>query len=118
VSRRSVAVRISGQEYRILSDADEVWLQTVANHVDSTMTQIRERTGTVDSLDVAVLTSLNLAKELLSLHDRAAQGVDASSEPAPEGLRRLIELVESAVESPLRGGSLARVGGETSDVVA
>jgi len=70
VARRSVAIRISGQEYRLLSDADEVWLQKVANHVDAAMTQIRDRTGTVDSLDVAILTALNLAKELLALKER------------------------------------------------
>lgn len=93
MSKRVVAVRISGQEYRIRSEADEDHLQRVARLVDTAMDQIRARTGTVDSLDVAVLTSLNLARELLALKERDADsGLGDGSR-----LRGLIELLESGL---------------------
>jgi cell division protein ZapA (FtsZ GTPase activity inhibitor) len=95
VTKRAVSVRISGQEYRIRSDADESSLQRVAQCVDVAMDQIRSRTGTVDTLGVAILTSLNLAREVLSLRERASHSDAESSEPGR--LRDLIELAESVL---------------------
>ncbi len=103
MTKRAVSVRISGQEYRIRSDADESSLQRVARSVDAAMDQIRKRTGTVDTLDVAILTSLNLAREVLSLRERNSTFDDEPSES--ERLRELIELAESALltESRIHG---------------
>jgi len=101
-ARRTIAVRILGHEYRIKSDADEESVQRVARYVDETMVRIRERTKTVDSLDLAVLAALNLANDLL-----ARQG--QTEVPAGEGfqatrLRALIDLAESVLEEPLEVG--------------
>jgi len=94
-SKRAVAVRIRGQEFRILSDDDDAWLQRVAGYLDETMATVEERTGTVDSHDVALLTALNLARELVEIRERepAKQATGASA----ERLRSLIELAESAL---------------------
>lgn len=92
-AKRSVAVRILGQEYRIRSDADEASVQRIASLVDETMAKIRERTRTVDSLDLAILAALNLASDLLQSRDEPrgdGEWVD------PERLRTLIHAVESA----------------------
>jgi cell division protein ZapA (FtsZ GTPase activity inhibitor) len=93
-TKRAVNVRIRGQEFRVLSDDDEKWLQRVAGYLDETMASVERRTGTVDSLDVALLTALNLARELVELRDGgplpSGRGKDS------ERLRRLIELAESA----------------------
>jgi len=91
--RRSVAVRLMGREYRIRSDADEEQVQRVARYVDETLARIRERTRTVDSLDLALLTALNLANDLLAerAHDAPAAGA------TPERVQALAELAESAV---------------------
>lgn len=96
--RRSVAVWIAGHEYKIRSDGDDDGLVRIAGYVDRAMQRVRERTGTVDSLDVAVLTCLNLAREILALHERPRADV------GDEKLRQLIERVESAL-----GGGLLRV---------
>ena len=90
--RRSVAVNIRGKEFRIRSDEDTALLQRIAGYVDETMASVEGRTGTVDSLDVAMLTALNLAREALAARDAATEG---GSDPAR--LRSLIELAESAV---------------------
>jgi len=109
--KRSVEVRIAGREYRIRSDADPAWLQQVARQVDEAMTLIRDRTETVDTLEVAVLTALNLAREILLLREQlavareaeiVAGGRDARA-ASPDSLRALIELAESALEPADRG---------------
>lgn len=107
-ARRAVNVVISGKEYRIVSAADAQWLQGVATGVDEAMALVRDRTQMVDSLDVAVLTALNLARELVLLREqgagsggRAESGdvarvvVDSVLDPAR--LEALIHLAESAI---------------------
>ncbi|MCZ6462827.1 MAG: cell division protein ZapA [Proteobacteria bacterium] len=89
MAKDSVALQINGQEYRVRGD-DEALLQNAARAVDRTMGRIRDRTGTIDSLDVAVLTALNLARELIGL--RETQG-----RPDPERIRELIDIAESAL---------------------
>lgn len=102
MTKRVVAVQISGQEYRIRSDADEESLQQVANLVNAAMSQIASRTGTVDSLDVAILTCLNLGRELVALRERIDE---PSPHQADEGrLRELIELAESVLQGTREGG--------------
>ncbi len=93
-AKRSVAVRIRGREFRIRSDEDSEALERIARHVDETMLRVEERTGTVDSQDVALLTALNLAREVVEERD-----MNASSGADPKRLRALIELAESALST-------------------
>jgi cell division protein ZapA (FtsZ GTPase activity inhibitor) len=99
MSKKSVSVRICGQEYRILSDADEAGLQEVAGYVDDAMRTIRERTGTVDSLDVAVLTALNFAREIIAFKELVIERESTRIVDA-DRLHALIELAESAGSAP------------------
>ena len=92
--RRSVGVRVRGKELRILTDGDEESLQRVAALVDETMARVERRTGAVDTLDVAMLAALNLARELLEL--REGGSVVA---PDADRLRSLVEQAESALVS-------------------
>jgi cell division protein ZapA (FtsZ GTPase activity inhibitor) len=93
-SKPPVAIKLAGKEYRIRSDANEEWLQQVAGYVDQAMQNIRERTDTVDSLDVALLAALNLAREVLHLRGKVAQ-VDQSEESVSDDrLRDLIVQIE------------------------
>ena len=71
-NKSTVSVRIRGQEFRIRSDDDEESLQRIAGYLDDTMKTVEKRTGTVDSLDVALLTALNLARELVRLREDRA----------------------------------------------
>lgn len=96
-NRLTVSVRIAGHEYKIRGDGDEEGLVRIAGYVDRAMERVRERTGTVDSLDVAVLTCLNLAREILSAREQR------SSEGSDEGrLRMLIERVEAVLDRETR----------------
>ena len=93
MARRSVSVRIRGHEFRVRSDDDEAALQRVAGYLDETMSKVEEKTGTVDSLSVAMLTALNLAREVVELRE-GQQGLGGD----PKRLRSLIDLAESALE--------------------
>jgi len=100
--RRSIAVRILGHEYRIRSEAPEESVQRVARYVDETMSRIRERTKTVDSLDLAVLAALNLANDLLARCDEAAAPAGPILDPAR--VRALIDLAEAALDESMGAG--------------
>jgi cell division protein ZapA (FtsZ GTPase activity inhibitor) len=88
--KRTVAVRIRGRDYRIRSDEPPEQLARIARTVDETMERVESRTGAVDSYDVAMLTALNLAREVVGFETRRSP-VDLAK------LRGLIDLVESAI---------------------
>ena len=90
--KRTVAVRIRGQDFRIRSDEPPEQLSRIARKVDETMQRIESKTGAVDSYDVVMLTALNLAREVVGL-DSDRRHVDSTR------LRRLTDLAESAIAS-------------------
>ncbi|NNL66958.1 MAG: cell division protein ZapA [Myxococcales bacterium] len=93
---RSVAVEIQGQQYRIRTDGDDAAVERVARYVDATMDRVRERTKTVDSRDVAVLSALNIAKELLAYAQGGGPvGADAVR-VEKERIQALIERIDAA----------------------
>jgi cell division protein ZapA (FtsZ GTPase activity inhibitor) len=92
-AKRSVSIRVLGQEYRIRTDAHPGELQRVASLVDETMGRLRDRTGAVDSRELAMMTAVNLARDLLV--ERAARRSDIASAPR---LRELAERVETLLQ--------------------
>lgn len=112
MSKKSVAVRIAGHDYKILSDGDGETLRELARYVDRAMDRVRQRTGTVDTLDVSVLTCLNLAREIMTLRE---QQPDAAGEGR---LRALIGRVEGAIarrasaEDETRADETEEAGGD------
>ena len=96
MTKRTIPVEILGQEYRIRSDSDASTIRRAAALVDETMAKVRDRTGTVDSLDIAVLTALNIANHLISLRD-AAGTTSQGEKTRPDDLGELINLVEAAI---------------------
>jgi cell division protein ZapA (FtsZ GTPase activity inhibitor) len=90
----SVPVQIRGREFRVRTNGDEETLLRVARHLDETLSRIEKRTGTVDSLDVALLAGLNLAREVVELRD----GGPAAATVPDDRLESLIDLAESALQ--------------------
>lgn len=113
MSSRSVGVRLQGRDYQVRSDADGEWLQRVAGYVDAAMNQVREKTSTVDTLDVALLTSLNLAREVLAAREGMLAPMEQEGTPSPERFRALIELVESTARGS--GGASSDGKGRTPE---
>ena len=90
--KRSVSVRILGHEYRIRTDADPADLSNVARLVDETMARLRDRTGVVDSLDLAIMAAMNLARDLV-----AERGARQEGESSAERVRAIAERVEQVL---------------------
>lgn len=102
MSKKSVEVKIAGHQYKIRSESDEESLRQIALYVDQAMQRVREGTGTADSYDVAVLTCLNLGRELIALKNSVSpDAADAKS----ASLRSLIERVESACSGAVTAGT-------------
>ena len=95
-SKPVVTVSIRGQEFRIRTDDGEASLQRVAKYLDDTMALIEKKTGTVDSLQLALLSALNLARELVERG--GAPGLPAAGVD-PGRFESLIDLAESALEA-------------------
>ena len=107
MSKKSVAVRIAGHNYKILSDGDAASLQEVARYVDLAMNRVRERTGTVDTLDISVLTCINLAREIIALRGQKNEAVEDNR------MRSLIERVETVLAGePSSSAAAAQVDAE------
>ena len=96
MTKRTIPVEILGQEYRIRSDHDAATIRRAAALVNETMAKVRDRTGTVDTLDIAVLAALNIANHLVSLRD-ASGSTSQGDSVRSDHLQELITLVETAI---------------------
>ena len=89
--KQSVTVLVLGQEYRIRSEGDADTVREAAALLDETMVRVRERTRTVDSMGVAVLAALNLAKGLVTRRRGGAEagaslvGLESGAGPPASG---------------------------------
>ena len=70
VEAQLVQVEIFGQTYRLRSEDDPDYVESLAAVVDRQMRDIARETNAVDSLKVAILAALNIADE--SRRGRAA----------------------------------------------
>ncbi|MBF0493151.1 MAG: cell division protein ZapA [Deltaproteobacteria bacterium] len=66
---RSYEVSILNQKFVIKSDADERYVQKVADYVGKKMHDIMSNTQSVSSLRVAMLVALNVADDLFKLKE-------------------------------------------------
>ncbi|NWF91580.1 MAG: cell division protein ZapA [Syntrophaceae bacterium] len=69
---RSVEIKIFGQTYTVRTDAEEGHIQEVARYVNEKMEEVLRRSKSVSTLNVAILTALNIADELLREKERRA----------------------------------------------
>ena len=64
MSRQSVKVHIFNQAYSLLADDDPREIEELAQQIDHLMASIAERSSTVDSTRVAVLTATIISRRL------------------------------------------------------
>jgi cell division protein ZapA (FtsZ GTPase activity inhibitor) len=93
--KRTVPVTIQGREYRIRAEGDAGSVHRAAELLDETMAKVRARSGSADSVDVAVLAALNLANSLA-----AGKVSGGRIEGLEKRIVELTELVESALHDP------------------
>jgi cell division protein ZapA len=64
-NERFVEIKVLGQTYTVKTDSDEVHIREVAHYVNEKIEEILKNTKSVSSLNVAILTALNIADDLL-----------------------------------------------------
>lgn len=62
---RTVDIKVFGQTYTVKTDAEEGHIQEVARYVNEKIEEVLKKTRSVSTLNVAILTALNLADDLL-----------------------------------------------------
>jgi len=62
---RVVEIKVFGQTFSVKTDAEEDHLQSVAQYVNEKMEEVLKKTRSVSTLNVAILTALNIADDLL-----------------------------------------------------
>jgi cell division protein ZapA len=62
---RLVEIKVFGQTYTVKTEAEEDYIQKVANYVNEKMEEVLKKTKSVSTLNVAILTALNIADDLL-----------------------------------------------------
>lgn len=62
-----VELKILNQKYLINSDKPKKYLEELAAYINNKADEVSTRTKSVDSLNIAVLTALNIADDYLSM---------------------------------------------------
>jgi cell division protein ZapA len=62
---RLIEIKVFGQTYTVKSDAEEDHIQAVAQYVNEKMDEVLKKTRSVSTLNVAILTALNIADDLM-----------------------------------------------------
>ncbi len=95
----TVTVRIMGREYEVACPPDEhEALVASAEYLNERMTAIRRRGKALGAERIAVMTALNLARELLAL--KGEPGVTPVDVATVDRLRQMGQDIESALATP------------------
>jgi cell division protein ZapA len=62
---RVVEIKVFGQTFSVKTEAEEAHIQAVAQYVNEKMEEVLKKTRSVSTLNVAILTALNIADDLL-----------------------------------------------------
>jgi len=67
---RSVEIKVFGQTYTVKTDAEEDHIQEVAKYVNEKIDEVLKKTRSVSTVNVAILTALNIADDLLKEREK------------------------------------------------
>jgi len=84
---RLVEIKVFGQTYTVKTDAEEGYIQEVAKYVNEKKDEVLKKTKSVSTLNVAILTALNIADDLLREKEKRIallQEVDTKSKELGE----------------------------------
>ena len=92
--KRNIDIDILGHKYTIKSDEQEDHVCKIVNYLNEKIEEVLRTTKTVDTLNVLVLTSLNIAGEFFRIKDEETElhrQVENTSQ-------RLISFIDSQIE--------------------
>jgi cell division protein ZapA len=88
-------VEIFGQRLGLRADGDATRLQELARFVDTRMREVADRSSSVDTVKIAVLTALNIADELFQERE---SDQDTRHKRLEEQAERLVLKLEEAMK--------------------
>ncbi|GJL77636.1 MAG: hypothetical protein NPINA01_06250 [Nitrospinaceae bacterium] len=91
----SLKINIYGREYNVKSDSFSVDPHEVANVVDSKMQELSRVATKTSTTDLAILTALNIAQELLEIKNKTGE----NNRNAEKRIDELIGTLEKEVEN-------------------
>ncbi len=100
----SEQITIYGKTYKIKAESSAVKAQELAVLVDSKMNELSKTKGKASTIDLAVLTALNLGQELLEMK----QGQKGSKDDLNQRLGGMIRSLEGSLETIKNKGSSRR----------
>ena len=90
--KKSYKIDILGQELSVLSDADDEHVLSVIRLITEKTEEVLKSANNLKTLDVAILTALNVAEELVKLRGVNKELCDQLESRSEE----LIQLIENA----------------------
>ena len=91
----SIKINIYGRKYKVKSDSFSVDPQEVASLVDSKMRELSGVGAITSTTDLAILTALNIAQELLEIKRKAGE----NNQDAENRIDELILTLEKEFEN-------------------
>ena len=88
-------VEIFGERYTLKADAEANHIQRVAQYVDGKFSEVAKSSPTISTSKMAILTSLNIADELIRLEEER----ESSERLVSAKIEELIYLVDQYVEA-------------------
>src|SRR3989304_10510112 len=67
---RLIEIKVFGQTYTVKTDAEEEHVKEIARYVNEKMDEVLKKTKSVSTLNVAILTALNIADDLLKEREK------------------------------------------------
>ncbi|MBT5550872.1 MAG: cell division protein ZapA [Nitrospina sp.] len=90
----SKKIKIYGKTYSLKSSSSEVDAEEVAAYVDSRMKELAIARSKTSTLDLAILTALNIAQELMELKNQA----NSRQEVEGEKIQQLVEALDKELQ--------------------
>ncbi len=97
----SVKVSILGQSYNIKGDAPPEYIDQLADFVNEKMEEVRKNISGANSLQIAILVSLNIADEFFQVR-KLNHGIDGAIE---EKTNELISMLDEGLIGDIFSGS-------------
>ena len=87
-------IEIYGKTYNLKSSSGEIETEEVAAYVDSKMRELAEASNKTPALDLAILTALNVAQELMELQRQT----DTQSQEREDKIGQLLVSLENELQ--------------------
>ena len=88
-NRKSVSVRIAGEEHTIRANAEPEYMRSCARYVDERLSEIRSKGGLIETHKATILAALSITDELFQVRAELEQTRSEVATRATELARRL-----------------------------